>query len=601
MNIPEACIKEFEEAENVSKSEIKGILDILKVSNYKDFKCRVVGVKEFIEWTSYLDNKGVIYPAVLEEIVKISSGDYSEVVLTGGIGSGKTSIALYVNAYQIYLLSCLKNPHKQFGLDPSSEIVFIFQNLNAKKAKEVDYDRFRNLIERSPYFRQHFPFNKDVKSQMHFPNRIIVKPVSGVESAAIGENVIGGMIDEVNYMEMVEDSKKAVDGGSFNQAQALYNSLARRRESRFMKDGKLPGILCLSSSKRYPGEFTDQKIEEAKGDPSIYVYDKRVWDIKPEGTYCGDTFEVFVGDEARNPFIITEDNEQTLYEEDEPLIIQVPIEYLKQFSNDLMDALREIGGIALRSVRPFITDVSAIADASGKTKSALTLDEVDFTAQKLKILPKRIRHPEAHRQIHIDLAVSHDHCGIVMGCVPKFVEMDRGGGLYEKLPFIHIDFAINIKPPKNEEIDFGKIRGLIYKLREIGVPIQWISMDSFQSVDMLQRFRQKGFNTETVSVDKTITPYIFCKNALIDRRVVMPEHEKLQKELRGLELNEEKGKVDHAPNGSKDLADGLAGVVYGLTMKRRTWFTHLQSVIEMNEFAKRYLIKPIKQDKEATL
>ena len=402
------------------------------------------------------------------------------------------------------------------------------------------------------------------------------------------------MIDEVNYMEMVEGSKKSVDGGSYNQAQALYNSLARRRESRFMKGGKLPGILCLSSSKRYPGEFTDVKIEEARTDKSIYIYDKRVWDIKPLGTYTGEKFEVFVGDEARNPFIMEEGD--IIEIDDQHLIMEIPIEYLKAFEKDIMDALREIGGIALRSVRPFITDVSAIADASGKTKSALTLDEVEFQSQVLKILPKKIKFPDEQRYIHIDLGVTHDNAGIVMGCVPKFVEMDRGGGLIEKLPFIHIDFAINIKPPKNGEIDFGKIRSLIYKLREIGVPIKWVSLDSFQSVDMIQRLKVKGFISGVLSMDKEITPYIFCKNALLDRRVAMPEHEKLQKELRELELNEEKAKVDHPPQGSSDVSDALAGVIYGLTIRRGIWFKHLQSVVEMHEFKKRYLVKPIEQN-----
>lgn len=560
----------------------------------------ILGIEAFIVNEHYLnarDKSGgvVIYPEVMKALVELNSGLYSEAVLTGGIGTAKTTIALYTNAYQLYLLSCYESPHMEFGLDPSSEIVFIFQNLNAKKAKEVDYDRFRSLIERSPYFQKYFPFNKDIKSELQFPHRIIVKPVSGEESAAIGENIIGGMIDEVNFMEVVDKSKRSVDGGVYNQAEALYNSLARRRESRFMKVGKLPGILCLSSSKRYPGEFTDQKIEEAREDKSIYVYDRRIWDVKPAGTFSPETFEVFIGDTARNPYIIDPDKDDLL-EEDEHLILEVPVDYLTQFKHDIMDALREIGGVALRSIRPFITDVTAISDAAGKTASILNRNEIEFKSQKLCILPKKIQFPKEPRYIHIDLGVTNDHAGIVMGCVPKFVKIDRGGSLVENLPQIHIDFAINVSPPRNGEIDFGRIRGLIYKLRELGVPIKWVSLDSFQSVDMIQRLKQKGFMSGKLSVDTDITPYIFCKNALLDRRVVMPFHGKLEKELMGLELNEEKAKVDHAPQGSKDLADGLCGVIYGLTIKREIWIKHMKSTIEMDEFVKRYMTKPIKQE-----
>ena len=32
--------------------------------------------------------------------------------------------------------------------------------------------------------------------------------------------------------------------------------------------------------------------------------------------------------------------------------------------------------------------------------------------------------------------------------------------------------------------------------------------------------------------------------------------------------------MDHPPHGSKDLADALAGVVYGLTMRCEVWWQH---------------------------
>ena len=61
------------------------------------------------------------------------------------------------------------------------------------------------------------------------------------------------------------------------------------------------------------------------------------------------------------------------------------------------------------------------------------------------------------------------------------------------------------------------------------------------------------------------------KSALYDGRVWAPEHEICQAELRGLEKNMEKGKVDHRVGFSKDVADALAGVIYGLTTRRLLW------------------------------
>ncbi len=49
----------------------------------------------------------------------------------------------------------------------------------------------------------------------------------------------------------------------------------------------------------------------------------------------------------------------------------------------------------------------------------------------------------------------------------------------------------------------------------------------------------------------------------------MVESETLLRELSQLEINEEKGKIDHPPRGSKDLADAVAAAVYAASQDRR--------------------------------
>jgi hypothetical protein len=208
--------------------------DVWRFTQCQNLKYMPVDPEEFLLSEEYLGDKdSPLWPAVTEELIEINSGGYVEVLLTGGIGSAKTTTALYTTAYQLYLLSCYKNPHKAYALDPHSEILIVFQSITEKKAKSVGYDRFKSMIESSPYFQQKFSNNPNVDSWMKFPNRIEVKPVSGGQFAAIGENVIGGLIDELNYMDVIEKSKRSVDGGTYNQAIAVYESIARRRKSRF--------------------------------------------------------------------------------------------------------------------------------------------------------------------------------------------------------------------------------------------------------------------------------------------------------------------------------------------------------------------------------
>ena len=48
------------------------------------------------------------------------------------------------------------------------------------------------------------------------------------------------------------------------------------------RTGSSPESCVSCRSKKYPGQFTDQKVAEAERDHTIFVYDKRVWDIKPD-------------------------------------------------------------------------------------------------------------------------------------------------------------------------------------------------------------------------------------------------------------------------------------------------------------------------------
>ena len=231
-------------------------------------------------------------------------------MLSGGIGVAKTTIALLTTAYQLYVLSCMVDPHATFGLQPSSEILFVFQSITRALAKSVDYERFQGMISAAPYFQQRYPFAKEPKAEMRFPRRVVIKPLSGSVHAAIGQNIFGGVIDEINFMSVVQNSRQSTDGGVFDQGAAIYNSIVRRRKSRFLQQGKLPGMLCLVSSNRYPGEFTERKEKEAQeelrrtGRTSIFVYHKTLWEVKPAGTYSETAFRLFLGDAARRPRIL---------------------------------------------------------------------------------------------------------------------------------------------------------------------------------------------------------------------------------------------------------------------------------------------------------
>ena len=529
-----------------------------------------VDFQTFIESPRLMNKNGILWPRVMEAGLELNSGKYSECVLTGAIGSAKSTLAIYTQAYQTYILSCMCNPHEVFDLDPSSEILIIFQSINKNVATDVDYRRLRDAMEGSHYFNEVFPFQKDRESEMRFPRRIGIKPVAGHDQGAIGQNVVGGILDEVNFMAVVENSKQSTTGGTYDQATANYNSIASRRQSRFMQLGFLPGMLCLVSSRNYPGQFTDKKEEEAKTNNKIYIYDKRLWELRPE-RFCGDKFKVFKGDATRRPRIIEEYDEYP--KNDAPLILEIPVEYKHQFTHDILNALREVAGVSTQAMHPFMLDVDAIAECFDKRPSILSREDCDFHTSRVMVYPKRFTAIDMPRFAHIDPSLSRDSTGLAVGYVSKFVEVDRGEVL-ELLPVICIDLLLDIRPPRGGEIQYSNVRRLLYTLRDLGLPIKWVTSDTFQSVDNLQQLRNQGFTVGNQSMDVNTDAYDVTKQVIYDGRLHCPKHPKAQKELATLELDPVKLKIDHPPHGSKDISDALAGVVYGLTRRREIWSKH---------------------------
>ena len=537
-----------------------------------------VDFKTFVESPEFLNQKGVLYPKVLEEAAELNSGKYVEAVLTGAIGTGKTTIAVFTTAYQLYWLSCFKNPHAQWDLAPSDEIVIVCQTLNAGLAKDVDYRRLRNIISMSPYFKKKFPFRHDLEGQMEFPNNIIVKPVSGEDTAIIGQNVIGGILDEVNFMAVVEKSKQVRDGGQFDQAAQLYDAIHDRRASRFMFQGELPGMLCLVSSKQYPGEFTDRKVAERdrelkeKGRSRIFVYDKREWEVKSADKFTGEWFVLFLGDETRKPRILNPG--EAVPEIEEHLYLPVPLEFKPRFEANMLKAIRDIAGHSTFALYPYILEPEKVEKCFGRAKTILSRDECDFKTTTVQAYPRRFRQLDQPRWVHLDLSQTGDSTGVACGYVRRFVELQRGGTVKEILPEIVFDFVLEVVPPKNGEIQYNNIRDLLYNLRKLGLPIKWVSMDTFQSTDMRQILAQQGFITGIRSLDEDTRGYDIAKQALMDGRILSPPHHKAMMEFIRLERDPVKHKIDHPVHFSKDCSDAMAGVAWGLTVQREIWALH---------------------------
>ena len=111
-----------------------------------------------------------LYPFWKEHLIRIYESPVliNEIILTGGLGTGKTTFANAVILRKIYELSCYMNVPALFNLLPTSLMLFAYFNLNLAQANLTGYGQLRNMIDSSKYFQELFPRNTRTNSAIEF-------------------------------------------------------------------------------------------------------------------------------------------------------------------------------------------------------------------------------------------------------------------------------------------------------------------------------------------------------------------------------------------------------------------------------------------------
>lgn len=552
-----------------------------------EYQQKPVSLEEFLFNDYFLGRHGRrMFPKLVDDFFEFFTNRYYLAILTGAIGYGKTFWVSCCLARILYELSCLRNPQLSLGVAPGTVISIVNMSVTLRLAQKVVFETLANFLEESPYFKEEFKFERTA-SELRFPNNIWLAPVTSSDTSVLGLNVYTGVMDETNFYDLNPKQKATVSATHqiFSKAEDLLNALMRRMRSRYMdKGGLLSGYLFLLSSVRSPDDFIFKKIKELEKDDGVFVRSYAVDEVKPV-FINSPKFKVFVGNERVYSRIITEENkeevERLLKTEEGVFVVEVAEEFRPDFERDVEGALRDIKGIVIRGFRPYLTQRDKILKmiksnrAHPFTSLEYNIDEYgDFIWERLVTKKEDGRmepivNPSVPRHIHIDLGLKRDSSALCMAHISGYKEVEKyaleRGKYREVLPIIFVDFILRIKPPKGGEIQIADIRQLVYKLSMIGgFQIGLITMDSFQSADSIQIFQRMGFPSKVLSVE-SIKVYEVLKNAIYEERIDIYYYEPLIEELKALEFNYDKRKVDHPKGGSKDLADALAGVVYSLT------------------------------------
>jgi len=520
-----------------------------------------VDTKDWLLGQRYLNLSGVIRKPVYDDIVAFFeyigcpwNRRYKEAVFEEGIGSGKSFKTSCIVTYFKHLDLCLREPQKFFGVDKTSKLAIMNMSISERNAVKVIFSEIKQKIDNCPWFNER-PWERDdarmpdpnCLSELRFKNNTFIIPGSGNWRTAVGYNIIVGVIDEAGSFRKSDNSDQADD---------IYNALQRRLGSRFEDKG----AIITAGSPMYENDFLEIKMNESQ-DPQSKVLGRRrtLWESKyPD--WKGDFFYV---DRVQRRLLDAKPKDM----KDIDAIPMIPFLY-KAFKANVTKAYRDFGARPSSAINSFFENPSIIFERANKNRDKDPIDALGQFKPWFKCIDVNAFHA-----IHVDLALSGDACGLALG--------HYGGITDEGSVIVYIDLMIRIKGTPDAPIRISKVREIIYALQAMGFPIKQglITYDGFQSSDSLQILQSKGYTVEYLSVDRTTLPYCNLKESINENRldyycvksdnsdepsasqVFVTECSKLE-EIEGK-------KIDHPPKGSKDVADGVAGVVHNIVERSK--------------------------------
>jgi hypothetical protein len=422
----------------------------------------------------------------------------------------------------------------------------MIQSAKPHVTKQILYQPLRNYIETMPWFQEHLRPDKYIESEMYFREKNLRVIKGGGDSDSIlGEAIMGSCLDEVNFMDVVEQSKRAGlgadgKGGRYDQARNLFDTVSRRRKGRFLYSGPRIGLIGCSSSTRYNGDFCDKRLAEVHEHnlKDVYVFNHAQYDVWPPDRYSGETFRLLVENQAAADIRILAPQESV---HKDSQVIEVPIEYERDFVSDPSGSLRDIIGKSVNALNPFFRRRAKILEAimDGESRGLRSFLQSDNVQLGLEGMPRiegkhYCANPSTPRYVHIDLSKNADKCGIAMVRFDGFTDVERANGMIETLPIASCEMAVGIKPDTGHEIDIGEVRAWVRWLaRQCGYPIRAVTYDGWNSLESQQQWVKQGVKSGQISVDKTDIPYKHLRDAIYDGRFFLYGQGDLIDELYG--------------------------------------------------------------------
>jgi len=202
-------------------------------------------------------------------------GMVDELAVVGGRRGGKTVLSSGFGTYELFKLTIVKDPWKQYGLLPDETIYVINLATEEKQAKRTIFDKMTKRMDNSPYFQSlnYDPFTM----YWDFPDQHV--QCMAVPSSAASQ--VGTTVKCVLFDEIARLAEKRGD----DYAWFVYDSLRGSTKTFGLKGIKISVSSPVHSSDTimtlYGESFKPNKPEEKPKNPHIVGYMYKSWEMNP--------------------------------------------------------------------------------------------------------------------------------------------------------------------------------------------------------------------------------------------------------------------------------------------------------------------------------
>jgi hypothetical protein len=427
-----------------------------------------------------------------------------------------------------------------YGKPAGDAIDIINVAINAQQAKNVFFKGFKSKIERSPWFAGKFNAKAD---SIDFDKSVTVYSGHSERESHEGLNLFMAVLDEISGFA----SEVGTGNEQGKTAENIYKAFRGTVDSRFPDLGKV----VLLSFPRYQGDFISQRYESV-------IAEKET--VERRHTFIMN--EELPHEDPGNRFEISWDEDTIIsYKIPKVLAFKRPTwevnptrkidDFKIAFYTDLADAMMRFACMPTYASDAFFKDRT-------KLEKVMTLrnplDQFRRFDESFKPDPDKVYY------IHADLAQKHDKCAVAISHVDKWVNIQVIKDYEQVAPMVIVDAVAWWEPRAEGPVNLSDVKNWIINLRREGFNIGMVSFDRWQSFDIQNELQAVGIRTETVSVAKK--HYEDLAMMIYEERVAIPMIPILLEEMSELKIM--KGnRVDHPRKKSKDLADALAGSVFG--------------------------------------